>query len=211
MNNKNLHKCHNCGKIATWQNKYPNKHDRAKYYCEDCVPRGSLENVDNIDDFGEPNPNRKVMWWGENSKANDLLRDGSLTREKDSFYYEELDENGKRMPPDDFIYSKKGFKKSDNITEYYITYKDIIDNLDESSKNLTLDEEFEIQDKAIDIFVKIKDKKLNNIAKYNVFMSKFGNFMVDYATMYNSIHKIEIFRKFYNTFKKKISTTKAII
>ena len=41
------HRCCECGKIAVWYNEFGTK-NRTKYYCEDCVTRGSISNVDNI-------------------------------------------------------------------------------------------------------------------------------------------------------------------
>ena len=43
------HRCCECGKIAVWYNEFGTK-NRTKYYCEDCVPRGSISNVDNIEE-----------------------------------------------------------------------------------------------------------------------------------------------------------------
>ena len=121
MANKNnqKHKCCECGAIAVWYNEYNNSR-KTNYYCDDCIPRGSICNVDNLEDIGEPSQtDRKIMWWSKFSLSKDLLRNGSLERDKDSFYYEVLDEHGRRSPSDDFIYQEDGFDKFEEEKSRY--------------------------------------------------------------------------------------------
>ena len=168
------HKCCECGKTAVWFNEY-GTNNRTKYYCEDCVPRGAICNIDNIQDIGEPNPNKKIMWWDEFSLQKDFLKNGTLERTKNSFYYEELDEEGRRSPSDEFTYSPRGFDKKYEDKNYLITYDDILESVDACNKCLTLDEEFEISDLLGEIFLEYRNLKDLYSIDYNLFMSKVGD------------------------------------
>ena len=56
------HKCCICDKEAKWYNSFCNK-TYQKYYCDEHVPRNCINNVDNLEDFGEPKTTNKIMWW----------------------------------------------------------------------------------------------------------------------------------------------------
>ena len=200
------HRCCECGKIEVWYNEFGTK-NRTKYYCEDCVPRGSISNVDNIEDIGEPNPNKKIMWWSEHCLHNDLLKNGSLERDKDSFYYEELDEEGRRSPSDDFSYSERGFDKKDDEKSYVICYDDILESIDDCNKSISLDDEFEISDALGEIFLEYRNLRDLYSIDYNLFMSKVGDF---FHSRFNGFdkNKYESWKKFYINFKQVISNCK---
>lgn len=80
--------CCVCGKEAVWCYM-----PGGECYCDDCVPRGCSCNVDNIQEFGEPKTDGPVMWWSEKECVEEP---GSLERKEDSFFYECLDEHGRR-------------------------------------------------------------------------------------------------------------------
>lgn len=101
-----LSKCDICGKTATWLYM-----PGGRFYCDDCVPRGCSCNVDNLD-MGEPEQTTNpIMWWPHNIKEEDLYHGGSLHRDSNSFYYEILDEDGRRSPCCEYDYSEEGFEE----------------------------------------------------------------------------------------------------
>ena len=207
---KQKHKCCECGKIALWYNEYNNKR-KAKYYCDDCVPRGSICNVDNLEDIGEPNPNKKIMWWSEYSLSKDLLKNGTLERQKDSFYYEELDELGRRSPSDDFTYQPNGFNKKDEEKLYLLCYDDILECIEIAKKGLlSYKEEFEITDVLENIFLRNRNKEDEYTIEYNVLMSKFGDYLVNkFSNM--MCPNVENWRIFYENFKKEMTNDKVLV
>lgn len=207
--NNRKHKCCECGKIAIWYNEYHNSRN-PKYYCDDCVPRGSICNVDNIDDFGEPNPKRKIMWWSEHSLSKDLLKNGSLERESDSFYYEELDEFGRRSPSDDYTYQPNGFDKKDDEKIYLVCYDDILESIDLANKNLlSKNDEFKITDLLENIFLNNRYEDNGITIDYNVLMSKFGNYLTNkFAAQLTP--NVEEYRLFYLRFKEIMKNVKVL-
>lgn len=206
MNKK--HRCCCCEKIATWYNEYGNK-NRGLYYCDNCIKRGSISNVDNIEDFGEPNPCNKIMWWHRNSLAKDLLKEGSLIRDENSFYYEILDNLGRRNPSDDFTYNKDGFLISKHEKEYYVNWCDIYSIIEEYSFLLDNSDYFIIKDKICDIFLNYRDKFDRTKILYNKFMGKIGQYLTKQNDDYINppIYNTNI-RKFYSNIKTKISEKK---
>lgn len=202
------HKCCECGKTAVWYNEYNNSR-KTKYYCDDCVPRGAICNVDNLEDMGEPSPNRKVMWWDKYSLTYNLLRNGSLTRDKDSFYYEELDEFGRRSPSDDFIYQPNGFSKKDEEKYYTVCYDDILEAVENSSKELTLDDEFDLSDVLGEIFIRYRNQHDCYSIEYKTLMSKFGNY-ISSKTMGKQTKRYDSWRRFYIMFKKQLNEVKVL-
>lgn len=110
-------RCCKCGKIAVWAYMPGDGDDH--YYCDDCVPRGCSCNVDNLDEFPyarrEPDDNGNMLWWSKETYEKHWKNEGDLekyaTRKRmsDSFYYEVLDEKGRRMPCGEFDYSPDGF------------------------------------------------------------------------------------------------------
>lgn len=203
------HKCCECGKTAVWYNEYHNSRN-PKYYCDDCVPRGAICNVDNIEDFGEPNPKRKVMWWSEHSLKKDLVKNGTLERQNDSFYYEELDEQGRRSPNSDYIYQSNGFDKKDDEKTFLVTYDDILESINNAKNNLlSFKEEFEVTDILENIFLQNRCGNDLYSIEYNKLMSKFGNYMISrFNTMFCG--DIDNWRMFYIRFKEEMKKVKVI-
>lgn len=201
------HKCCCCGNIATWYNEYGNNKN-GLYYCDSCIKRGSISNVDNIEDFGEPHTENSIMWWDKNAVAKDLLQNGSLQRTKDSFYYEILDEKNRRNPSNDYTFNQNGFFIEE--TDYYVYWDDISSVVEELAIYLSAYDYLLIKDIISDIFIKYRTKDDRTKILYNLLMSKLGHYMrqsnIDYATP--PIYNICI-RKFFINLKKKLSKKKA--
>lgn len=101
-----LSKCIRCGKPASWLYM-----PSGRFYCDDCVPRGCGCNIDNIS-MGEPEQtSNPIMWWDKDSTAEDLVQNGYMERNANSFYYEVLDEMGRRAPCCEYEYSEEGFEE----------------------------------------------------------------------------------------------------
>jgi hypothetical protein len=203
-----LRKCSQCGeKIATWFNEY-NDSNSFKYYCDDCVPRGSVCNVDNIEDFGEPlhNHGYNIMWWDKSCVHADLLRKGSLVRDSNSFYYEYLDKEDRRSPSDDFSFSKDGFLISEDEDIYYVSYDTIVKTFDDCSYNLSNYECVLLKDKLGEIFLNHRDIYNRKKIIYTLLMSKFGSFI--WFLVNSKIIKANKIRKFYLRFKDELSKKK---
>lgn len=83
--------CCKCGKVAQWCYM-----PGGECYCDDCVPRGCSCNVDNVIEFGEPSPDRPVVWFTEDDLQ--MESPGRTERTPDCIYYEYLDEQGRRSP-----------------------------------------------------------------------------------------------------------------
>lgn len=152
---KRVHKCSCCDKIATWS--YIPSGSGRRNFCNDHVPRGCTCNVYNIKEFTDSIPSENVMWW---SKDDDLNTDGSLTRKEDSFYYEELDENGKRFPCCEFDYDPDGIEMISK--RYFILKTDLIKCLVKATN-----------EKFFDIYFREKVKGLSETVNYNQIMSCF--------------------------------------
>lgn len=207
MGKHKKHRCCCCDSIAVWENEFNDK--RARYYCDKCVPRGSITNVDNIEDMGEPTAKINVMWWGKESSTKELLKDGSTIRKSDSFYYEELDERGRRNPSDDYLYDKDGFEICRYEPQYGISYDDIKESLDDASWNLSFKFLSVLNDVINEIFLSCRIKPSRIIANYNKFLSTFGNYL--------NKHSVEIgvtpitvssIKEFYTLFKKGLQEKK---
>lgn len=121
MKKKRLHRCCKCNNIATWF--YIPSGNGRRFYCDEHVPRGCTCNVDNIQDFGEPTNDKNVIWWSKNSYENFLKQETdptkieeytTKTRQSDSFYYEQVDEKGRRLPCCEFDYDENGYEIEDS-------------------------------------------------------------------------------------------------
>lgn len=172
---KNKHKCCCCGKVATWHDEYGNH--RARYYCDDCIPRGSISNVENIEDFGEPTSSDNIMWWEKECVANDLLKNGTKERNNNSFYYEILDGLGRRRPHSDYVYNVDGFNIEDNSQTTYVTFENIRSCVENNCIFLKYKDIFLIEDAIRDIFLKYREQFDITKIKYDLFMNKFGIYM----------------------------------
>ena len=204
---KNKHKCCCCGKVATWHDEYGNH--RARYYCDDCIPRGSISNVENIEDFGEPTSSDNIMWWEKECVTKDLLKNGTKERNNNSFYYEILDGLGRRRPHSDYICCVDGFNIEDNSQTTYITWENITSCIDNNCIFMKYKDIFLIKDAMGDIFLKYRDQFDRTKIKYNLFMSKFGIYM---KTKNNDFPNIAInqkeIKKFYINFKSQLHPPK---
>lgn len=108
MNNKI--KCSECDNIAQWCY-LPNCNDETLkgFYCDKCVPRGCTCNLYDFETCGEPDKENVVFY---DKNTTDFNEKTYYRNKKDtSFYYEYLDENGKRFPCCEYDYSEDGFEK----------------------------------------------------------------------------------------------------
>jgi hypothetical protein len=207
MTKHKKHICCCCGNIAVWENEFNDR--RARYYCDNCVPRGSIVNIDNLEDMGEPLQEVNVMWWDKDAQNKDLLKDGSLVRNENSFYYEELDAQGRRQPYDDYLYDENGFEICRFERCYGITYDDIKESVDNSSWTLSYKYLFMLQDEINSIFLVSRLRSERTVANYNKFMSHFGNYLNNKNdTLGTAPIKISTIKDFYMDFKKEIQQKK---
>lgn len=102
---------------------YMPKADGNHFFCDEHVPRGCTCNVENLKEFGEPDPDSKVIWWSKQDyeacipdKMDELISFATMERQPDSFYYEVLDENGHRYPCCECDHDENGYDE----TEYNI-------------------------------------------------------------------------------------------
>lgn len=201
MSNKkknHFHKCCMCGKKATWYKEIHQKGD-ALYYCDDCVPRGDISNVDNIEEWGEPMIGTLVMWWDANSVKADLLKDGHLERTPTDLYYEYLDMNGKRYPSTKFEHDINGFIIEDKKTKYTST-----DNIyDVYNKTKIILSPLELKSVSTSIAeVLLNHETTNKKIAYNDFMSQLGS-KIKHKTL--TIAYQNNIGKFYNKFKYELA------
>ena len=99
--------------------------DGNRMYCNEHVPRGCTCNVRNIEEDGEPETEDNVIWWTKQDYEchmgkygdGEFMNDATMERQPDSFYYEILDEDGKRSPCCEYCYDAEGFEKDDYGTK----------------------------------------------------------------------------------------------
>lgn len=198
---KRYKKCSCCNKTATWL--YMPSGDGKRWYCDDCVPRGCTCNLCDLEFNGNPNEKTKIIWWSKDAydkkwKEDDTVSLESLaTKERmpDSFYYEYVDEKGRRSPCCEY------WDIDDEEMEqrqYTISKKNINKILEESKYKLLISNRMK---HAIVDFL----SKLNNEGDYNYFMSKFHDVCKPYMKIgYNA----KINRKFYLSVKDKLGKLK---
>ena len=207
------HKCCQCGKIATWYN-YDSHKDDLEYFCDDCVPRGCIENVKNTDKDGEPMLGAKVMWWDCDADESDFLHDGDLEPNTQSFYYEVLDNNGRRKPSHfAYCYEENGFELIDN--SYYLRYYDVRQVFGKTCERLNYLLKLDVESEISYIFEKNHTLYDEFIIDYNIFMQKLSKFVynvVDRDIKQSLLSWIkteyEDLRKFYEYFKTEIKKVK---
>lgn len=102
-----------------------------------------------------------------------------------------------------FAYSKDGFI-IDGGKSFYVTYDDCLDAFDATAKVLSLDEEFEVNDKFSEFFLQLQSVKMFGVVDYNKIMSKFGDYLVKHCSSIFSIDLVDKYRKFYVNFKKEL-------
>lgn len=204
MSKKNkFHLCSQCGdNIAHWySDKFHHNH-----YCDDCFKdiRG-VDNIRNLDDFGEPLVGSHVMWWSIDSIASDFRNSGLLEREKNSFYYTYLDEEFNRVHSKDFIYSPIGFSLIDDSPINYVCYDDIVSCFNEFSiKYLDSKEIFKLKNILGEIYFRYRIGENMCYIEYNKLMSQFGSYIHYRNCMMfncdNTLHKF--FTNYRNELKK---------
>lgn len=191
---KRLKKCSCCDKTATWI--YMPSGDGKRWYCDDCVPRGCSCNLRSLEYGGEPNGKSNVIWWSKkayNKCTDDFLLVKLATKERmpDSFYYEYVDEKGRRKPCCEFSYVDD---EEVEQRHYIISKKGINKTLEDSKYKLSISNRMK---HAIVDFL----SKLNNEGDYNYFMSKFHDVCKPYMKIgYNA----KINRKFYLSVRDKL-------
>lgn len=109
------HRCSCCGNKAVWM--YAPGSSGRIFYCDDCVPRGCSCNVDCIDEEYhrgdlKNNGDRKFLYWDKGCGIDDLNEETAFTEydKEKVYYFEELDEKGRRAPCCEFWYDKDGFE-----------------------------------------------------------------------------------------------------
>lgn len=222
-NDKKYHRCCQCGKRAVWFKDISEKNDLL-YFCDECVPRGSIDNINDIENYGEPNVTNsggKIMWWDKDVTENDINHDGYLDRREKSFYYEILDKQGRRFPSDKFSFNKDGFLHKDNEPIFYLKYYDVREVLRQTFYKLPPHLKMDIED-DISLIFECKHSILDEfVIEYNVFMNTFHEmiFKIVDKDLYNSkIQKTEpkydCLRKFWYFFRdeiRKVKTTKPFL
>lgn len=189
-------KCAKCGKEAVW-GYLPSGENHLLHFCDDCVPRGCSCNVDNIDMDGEPMVGIKLMWWDKNDE---LFKDGTTERGVESFYYENLDDNGRRYPCCEYDYDDEGYAYGDNV--YGITIDNIVDALKLNKRwgGISQSMRLSVNDYINDI--NNTQRHVNDHYEYNSFMSGL------YSACEPDILKSSTDKAFYESYKNSLSKYK---
>lgn len=110
---KKIHKCSECNKPAVWY--YMPSSNGKRYFCDDHVPRGCSCNLHYIELFGEPDRTDNIIWLSkeaykkyQESESRNIFDFATFERQEDSFYYEYLDEQGRRYPCCEYDYDENG-------------------------------------------------------------------------------------------------------
>lgn len=106
------HKCCQCGNKATWL--YMPSGRGKVFYCDEHVHRGCHCNDYDLDFDGEPDKNKKVVWWNETDTSRQPPF--STDRKADSTIYQYLDENGRLYPCCEYDYDENGFEFIPRVT-----------------------------------------------------------------------------------------------
>lgn len=196
---KRKHRCSQCGNQAVWLY-MPN----GNFYCAEHVPRGCTCNVCDIEFDGEPKSDSNLLWWSkndyeENMYQNNLDNFATKERQVDSFYYEYLDEKGRREPCCEFEYDEDGFEIEE--TQYYLDRRDIIEVLESHKLKYLISSTY--AEKIKDILKFVDDR-----ITYNDFMTKLGDISFQFFKLgYHSSINI----KFYRSIKYKLRERRYII
>lgn len=81
----------------------PGSSNGEPFYCEECVPRGCTCNVYALKEFPDDIPEDNVIFWDKD------MENCTNIRTDNSFYYETLDETGKRYPCCEYWYDEDGW------------------------------------------------------------------------------------------------------
>jgi hypothetical protein len=149
------------------------------------------------------------MWWSKDATTKDLLKMGSLERSDDSFYYEELDEQGRRNPSDDYLFDEDGFEICRDEPIYGISYDNIKEAFDDSTWGVSFRFIQILNEKISEIFLASRLKPNRTIANYNQFLSSFGNYLNKHSDEMGIIPmNISSIEDFYKIFKKELQKKK---
>ena len=172
MNNKRkIHKCSHCNKTATWLY-MPSTEKGCRFFCDDHVPRGCSCNVYDLECDGEPEEDQLgcTIWWNREDydkcyiKHLNPIEYATKERQPDSFYYEVLDEDGKRWPCCEYDYSPDGYERSHNF--YVVSLIDVRMCFHTTVHNKLLGN-FSMADKLLNYIRQINDSEVG----YNELMS----------------------------------------
>lgn len=202
---KKKHRCCHCKNEAKWIVMSSSKGEYS-FYCDECVPRGCTCNLCDLEFDGEPPKDANVIWWTKADYENnftkcateeELLLLSTKTRQPDSFFYEYLDEKGRREPCCEIEYEEDGFEVMGN--EYFILKKDIIEILERHKLKYLISTEY-----AKDITKLLCE--LSEVISYNEICQKFADIMHKYMKM-DGYHK-PLNIKFYRSVKYKMKNKK---
>lgn len=112
--------------------------------------------------------------------------------------------------PISFVHNDEGFLKKENEKTYYINEKKVYEIAEEcmDELNLSMRDKTRIKRKIRTIFVVKKLILHNEFAKYNVFMSEFGDEMNRLIRKELFFGKEDLLWKFYVNLKKKLKNVK---
>ena len=96
-------KCCKCNKIALWFYAPSSKGEDA-FYCDDCVPRGCSCNQYALSEFDENEEQGNKIYWNE--ERNNFTN----KKTEDSFFYEIVDDKGRRYPCCEYWYDEDGWE-----------------------------------------------------------------------------------------------------
>lgn len=102
-------KCCECNKIAVWSYMpHCNEKTLEGFYCDDCVPRGCTCNVYALEEFDITDKKCNIGFYDKNESH---FNDENMYNEKQdtSFYFEYLDEKGRRFPCCEYDYCEDGY------------------------------------------------------------------------------------------------------
>lgn len=110
-------KCCECDKMAVWINMAASREENL-FYCDDHVPRGCTCNLCDIDFDGIPEKDENLLWWTKEdyeknfrncTTEKEIEELATTKRQVNSFFYEYLDEKGRRYPCCEYEYDEDGF------------------------------------------------------------------------------------------------------
>lgn len=197
-----MHKCGRCNKTATWL--YLPSSSGINFFCDDCVPRGCTCNVMGLD-IEEPDEQLSncTVWWSKETYQNcfenniDPMEHCTHVREENSYYYEILDEKGRREPCCEFDYSECGFEREHNT--YVVKFSDTINVFNKVIKRHIV----ESLSMAEGIKKLIYDSHHNEEILYNEFMTKVSEFCRPYIS-HTMFERDRLNQTFYNSFRSQL-------
>lgn len=169
-------------------------------FCDVHVPRGCYCNTGNIEEDDIPSDNRNIVWWTKKEFEDNyddyysLMKLASPKRKKNSFYFEEVDNNKKRYPCCEYEYDSEG---EEIKPRKYVLLKNVVMM------------EFNMNKYKLSISHSLRTNLTNYLAsldksipiEYNSFMSKVQTICNPYFKIgYNSI----INKKFYLSLKNRL-------